>query len=389
MSGGCSHVASGTKGEALTVPVQRAPSSVSGTSQTGPWLFQPLQLRSVTLRNRIMVAPMCQYSCIDGYATDWHLVHLGSRAVGGAALVMAEASAVEARGRISANDAGIWEDGHVGAWAGVARFIAGQGAVPAIQLAHAGRKASVHRPWDGGAPLTPAEGAWETVSASAIPFADAWHTPRSLSGEEIGGIVQAFADAARRSLDAGFQVVEIHGAHGYLLNQFLSPLSNHRTDRYGGSFENRTRLLLEVVEATRAVWPEHLPLLVRFSCTEWTDGGWSADDTVVLSRLLAERGVDLIDCSSGGNVSTARIPLAPGYQVPYAERVKREAGILSGAVGLITNAELAEEIVANGRADAVLLARELLRDPYWPLHAAQTLGADIDYWPAQYARARR
>jgi 2,4-dienoyl-CoA reductase-like NADH-dependent reductase (Old Yellow Enzyme family) len=373
----------------LTVPVQQPVGSIVGTSQHGPRLFEPLQLRSLTLRNRIMVAPMCQYSCVDGYATDWHLVHLGSRAVGGAGLVMAEASAVEARGRISPHDAGIWEDGHVNAWAGVARFIASQGAVPAIQLAHAGRKASVHRPWNGGAPLTPDEGAWQTVSASAIPFTDGWHVPDALSPDEIVGIIRAFEAAARRSLEAGFQVVEIHGAHGYLLNQFLSTISNQRTDRYGGSFENRTRLLLEVVEATRAIWPAHLPLFVRLSCTEWVDGGWSADDTVRLAPLLAERGVDLIDCSTGGNVATARIPMAPGYQVQFAERVRREAGVVSGAVGLITAPELAEEIVANGRADAVLLARELLRDPYWPLHAAKALGADIDYWPPQYIRAKR
>jgi 2,4-dienoyl-CoA reductase-like NADH-dependent reductase (Old Yellow Enzyme family) len=373
----------------LTVPVQQNVGSIVGTSQHGPRLFEPIQLRSLTLRNRIMVAPMCQYSCVDGYATDWHLVHLGSRAVGGAGLVMAEASAVEARGRISPHDAGIWEDGHINAWAGVARFIASQGAVPAIQLAHAGRKASVHRPWHGGAPLRPDEGAWQTVSASAIPFADGWHVPDALSLDEVDGIVNAFEAAARRALEAGFQVVEIHGAHGYLLNQFLSPISNARTDRYGGSFENRTRLLLEVVEATREVWPAHLPLFVRLSCTEWVDGGWSGDDTVVLSRLLAERGVDLIDCSSGGNVARARIPMGPGYQVQFAERVRREAGVVSGAVGLITVPELAEEIVANGRADAVLLARELLRDPYWPLHAAKALGAEIDYWPAQYVRAKR
>jgi 2,4-dienoyl-CoA reductase-like NADH-dependent reductase (Old Yellow Enzyme family) len=376
----------------LTVPVQSAQrnvGSIVGTSQHGPRLFEPLQLRSLTLRNRIMVAPMCQYSCEDGYPTNWHLVHLGSRAVGGAGLVMAEASAVEARGRISPHDAGIWEDGHIGAWAGVARFISSQGAVPAIQLAHAGRKASVHRPWDGGAPLAADEGAWQTVSASAIPFTDGWHTPQALTLDEVGGIVRSFEAAARRALEAGFQVVEIHGAHGYLLHQFLSPLSNHRTDRYGGSFENRTRLLLEVVEATRAVWPKQLPLFVRLSCTEWVEDGWSAADTVVLARLLSERGVDLIDCSTGGNVATARIPMAPGYQVQFAERVRREAGVVSGAVGLISAPELAEEIVANGRADAVLLARELLRDPYWPLHAAMALGAEIDYWPAQYIRAKR
>jgi 2,4-dienoyl-CoA reductase-like NADH-dependent reductase (Old Yellow Enzyme family) len=372
----------------LTVLVQQNVGSIVGVSKTGPRLFEPLHLRSLTLRNRIMVAPMCQYSCVDGYPTDWHLVHLGSRAVGGAALVMAEASAVEARGRISSHDAGIWEDGHTAAWAGIARFIADQGAVPAIQLAHAGRKASVHRPWHGGAPLRPDEGAWQTVSASAIPFAEGWHTPDALTTDKVVDIVTAFQSAARRAVDAGFQVVEIHGAHGYLLNQFLSPLSNYRTDRYGGSFENRTRLLLEVVEATRAVWPARLPLFVRLSCTEWTDGGWDGDDTVALAPLLAERGVDLIDCSSGGNVATARIPMAPGYQVQFAERVRREAGVVSGAVGLITSPELAEDIVANGRADAVLLARELLRDPYWPLHAARALRADVEYWPAQYVRAK-
>src|SRR3954451_13948618 len=295
----------GGQGEALTVPVQRAQQNVGsivGTSQLGPRLFEPLELRSLTMRNRIMVAPMCQYSCVDGYATDWHLVHLGSRAVGGAGLVMAEASAVEARGRISPHDAGIWEDGHIGAWAGVARFIESQGAVPAIQLAHAGRKASVHRPWQGGAPLRPDEGAWPTVSASAIPFADGWHTPDALSLDEIGGIVKAFEDAAIRSLEAGFQVIEIHGAHGYLLNQFLSPLSNQRTDRYGGSFENRTRLLLEVIEAVRREWPERLPLFVRISATDWTEDGWDLEHSVELARQLRRLPVDLVDCSSGGIV---------------------------------------------------------------------------------------
>lgn len=373
----------------MTVPVQQNVGSIVGASRHGPRLFEPLTLRSLTLRNRIMVAPMCQYSCVDGYATDWHLVHLGSRAVGGAALVMTEAAAVEARGRISNHDAGIWEDGHIKAWAGAARFIKSQGAVPAIQLAHAGRKASVHRPWQGGAPLTADEGAWQTVSASPLPFADGWHTPAALTTDEVGGIVTLFKAAAQRSLEAGFEVVEIHAAHGYLLNQFLSPLSNHRMDQYGGSFENRTRLLLDVVDAVRAVWPDHLPLFVRLSCTEWVDGGWNGDDTVVLSRQLAARGVDFIDCSSGGNVATAQIPMAPGYQVPFAGRVRREADVPSGAVGLITVPEFAESIIASGQADAILLARELLRDPYWPLHAASALGADIDYWPAQYTRAKR
>lgn len=373
----------------MSVPVQRNLGSVVGTSASGPRLFEPLQLRGVTLRNRIMVAPMCQYSSVDGYPTDWHLVHLGSRAVGGAGLVMTEASAVEARGRISPHDAGIWDDSHVEPWARIARFVREHGAVPAMQLAHAGRKASVHRPWHGGAPLTPDEGAWQTVAPSAIPFAEGWHTPRALSVEEIGEVVAAFGAAAERALAAGFEVVEIHGAHGYLGHEFLSPISNRRTDQYGGTFENRVRFLLEVAEACRAVWPERLPLLVRLSCTDWVDGGWDVEQTVELSRRLAARGVDLIDCSSGGNVATAKIPMAPGYQVRFAEQVRREAGVPTGAVGLITVPEQAEDIVANGRADAVLLARELLRDPYWPLHAARALGADVNYWPAQYVRAKR
>jgi 2,4-dienoyl-CoA reductase-like NADH-dependent reductase (Old Yellow Enzyme family) len=358
-------------------------------ARVGPRLFEPITFRSVTARNRIFVAPICQYSCDDGYPTDWHLVHLGSRAVGGAGIVIAEASAVEARGRISPEDAGIWQDGHTEAWARIARFIGEQGAVPAIQLAHAGRKASVHRPWDGGAPLGPDEGAWQTVAPSAIPFDDSWHVPHALSVAEIGEVVQAFWRAAERALDAGFQMIEIHGAHGYLAHEFLSPFSNRRDDAYGGSFENRLRFLLETVEATRAVWPERLPLFVRVSSTDWVEGGWDVEQTVELVRLLAVRGVDLIDCSSGGNVAAAKIPLAPGYQVRFAERVRQETGIPTGAVGLITSPEQAEGIVAYGRADAVLLARELLRDPYWPLHAARDLGADIDYWPPQYLRAKR
>jgi 2,4-dienoyl-CoA reductase-like NADH-dependent reductase (Old Yellow Enzyme family) len=352
-------------------------------------LFRPLALRSLTARNRIAVAPMCQYSCEDGYPTDWHLVHLGSRAVGGAAIVIAEASGVEARGRISPNDAGIYQDGHVDAWVRTTRFISERGAIPAIQLAHAGRKASVHRTWDGGGSLTPEEGAWETVAPSAIPFDAGWHTPHELSVAEIQEVVGAFKTAAERSLVAGFELVEIHGAHGYLLHEFLSPISNHRQDAYGGSFENRARFPLEVVEAVRAVWPERLPLFVRLSATDWVDGGWDIEQTVELSRRLAERGVDLIDCSSGGNVASAKIPMGPGYQVRFAEQVRREANIATGAVGLITAPEYAEEIVSTGRADVVLLARELLRDPYWPLRAGRELGADVDYWPVQYWRARR
>jgi 2,4-dienoyl-CoA reductase-like NADH-dependent reductase (Old Yellow Enzyme family) len=376
----------------LAVPVQQPAPAVApapAPARHGPRLFEPLRLRSLTLRNRIMVAPMCQYSSVDGFPTDWHLVHLGSRAVGGAALVMQEATAVEARGRISAHDAGIWDDRHVEAYAPIARFIREHGAVPAIQLAHAGRKASVHRPWDGGAPLTADEGAWETVAPSAVPFDDGWHTPRALTVAEIGEVVDAFRRAAERALAAGFEVLEIHGAHGYLIHEFLSPISNRRADRYGGAFEHRARLALEVAEAVRAVVPDHLPLLFRVSATDWVEGGWDVEQTVELARLLAARGVDLIDCSSGGNVAAARIPMRPGYQVPFAERVRREAGVMTGAVGLIQSAELAEEIVANERADAVLMARNLLWDPYWPLHAAKELGASVDYWPDQYVRARR
>jgi len=316
-------------------------------------------------------------------------VHLGSRAVGGAAIVIAEASGVEARGRISPQDAGIWQDGHVDAWARTTAFIAEQGAIPAIQLAHAGRKASVHRTWQGGASLTADEGAWETVAPSAIPFDDGWHTPHALDVDEIQDVVAAFRASAERALAAGFQLIEIHGAHGYLLHEFLSPISNQRQDQYGGSFANRARFVLEVTEAVRSVWPEQLPLFVRLSSTDWVEGGWDIEQTVELSRLLGARGVDLIDCSSGGNVASAKIPMRPGYQVPFAEQVRRGAGVLTGAVGLITAPEYAEEIVANGRADVVLLARELLRDAYWPLRAGRELGADVQYWPIQYWRARR
>ena len=373
----------------MAVPVQQRSGSIVGVPRTGPALFQPIELRGLTARNRIAVAPMCQYSCEDGYPTDWHLVHLGSRAVGGAAIVIAEASAVEARGRISPQDAGIWQDGHVEAWARTAAFIAEQGAIPAIQLAHAGRKASVHRTWEGGASLTPDEGAWETVAPSAIPFDEGWHVPHALDVGEIRDVIGAFRTAAERALAAGFQLIEIHGAHGYLLHEFLSPISNQRQDRYGGAFENRVRIVLEVTEAVRSVWPERLPLFARLSTTDWVDGGWDVEQTVALSRLLSARGVDLIDCSSGGNVASAKIPMRPGYQVPFAEQVRREASVPTGAVGLITAPEHAEEIVANGRADMVLLARELLRDPYWPLRAGRELGDEVAYWPIQYWRARR
>ncbi|MFN3652041.1 MAG: NADH:flavin oxidoreductase/NADH oxidase [Armatimonadota bacterium] len=351
-------------------------------------LFEPLTLRDLTLRNRIAVAPMCQYSSEDGFANDWHLVHLGSRAVGGAGLVIAEATAVEARGRISPQDLGIWEDAHVEPLSRVTRFIREHGAVAGIQLAHAGRKASTARPWEGGRPVTEAQGGWRpVVGPSALPFADGYPVPEALTEDGIRGIVDAFAEGARRSLLAGFELVEIHAAHGYLLHEFLSPLSNRREDRYGGSWENRTRLVREVVTAVRRVWPERLPLFVRFSATDWVEGGWDVEQSVELARALRPLGVDLIDCSSGGSVPSAgAIPIGPGYQTPLAQRIREGAGIPTGAVGLITRPEQADHIVRTGQADLVFLARELLRDPYWPLRAARELGQPIPA-PAQYQRA--
>jgi 2,4-dienoyl-CoA reductase-like NADH-dependent reductase (Old Yellow Enzyme family) len=350
-------------------------------------LFDPLTLRGVTLHNRIAVSPMCQYSASDGRANDWHFVHYGSRAMGGAGLVIAEATAVTPQGRISPQDLGLWSDDQVEPLARVVRFIEAHGAVAGVQLAHAGRKASTRRPWDGGDTAPPSEGGWDDVVApSAVPFADGHLVPLALDQAGIASVVRAFADGARRAYGAGVRVIELHAAHGYLLHQFLSPLSNRRTDRYGGSFENRTRLVRDVVHAIRVVWPEELPLFARLSATDWTDGGWDADQTVELARMLKEDGVDLIDCSSGGNVAGARIPLGPAYQVPFAERVRREAGIATGAVGLITEAAQADAIIRDGKADLVLLARELLRDPYWPLRAARELG-QAGRWPAQYLRA--
>jgi 2,4-dienoyl-CoA reductase-like NADH-dependent reductase (Old Yellow Enzyme family) len=349
-------------------------------------LFTPLAVRDVTLRNRIAVSPMCQYSSQDGFANDWHLVHLGSRASGGAGLVIMEASAVEPRGRISPADMGIWKDEHIEFLARITRFVRGQGAAAGIQLAHAGRKASTRPPWEGGGVVPEAEGGWQTVAPSAIPFNPEDPAPAELSKTEIHRIVDAFAAAARRALKAGFQVAEIHGAHGYLMHEFLSPLSNHRTDEYGGPFANRARFGLEVVEAVRASWPANLPLLLRISATDWAEGGWDIDEAVELARLVRPLGVDLIDCSSGGLARHQKIALAPGYQVPFAERIRREAGIPTGAVGLITSAGQADAIVRSGQADMVLLAREFLRDPYFPLHAAKALGAEIKA-PVQYSRA--
>jgi 2,4-dienoyl-CoA reductase-like NADH-dependent reductase (Old Yellow Enzyme family) len=351
-------------------------------------LFAPFALRGVALRNRIVLSPMCQYSSEDGFATDWHLVHLGARAVGGAGLVITEAAAVLPEGRISPWDLGLWKDAHVSGLTRIAAFLTEHGAVPGIQLAHAGRKASVARPWEGGKPLPPERGGWRpVVGPSPVPFAEQWPVPEPLDATGIARVVDAFAAATARALAAGFRVVEVHAAHGYLLHEFLSPLANRRDDAYGGSFENRIRLLCEVVEVVRRRWPAELPLLVRVSATDWIDGGWTANDTVRLAKRLASLGVDLVDCSTGGVAPGATIPVGPGYQVPFAERVRREAGIATGAVGLVTDPRQADAIVREGQADVVLLGRELLRDPYWPLHAARTLGQPGP-WPPQYLRAR-
>jgi 2,4-dienoyl-CoA reductase-like NADH-dependent reductase (Old Yellow Enzyme family) len=349
-------------------------------------LFSAFTLRRVEFRNRIFVSPMCQYSSRDGMPNEWHLVHLGSRAVGGAALVMVEATAVSPEGRISPGDTGIWTDAHARAFTPVASFIKSQGAVPAIQLAHAGRKASTDVPWRGGAPLSEAEGGWQTLAPSALPFGR-YPVPREMSAEDIERVTLEFAEAARRSLAAGFEVAEIHMAHGYLLHEFLSPLSNKREDQYGGDQEGRMRFPLRVAEAVRAEWPRHLPLFVRISATDWAEGGWDLEQSVEFSRRLLEAGVDLIDCSSGALVPGVKIAVAPGYQVPFAARIRREARIATGAVGMITEAQQAEEIISNGEADAVFLARAMLRDPYWTLHAAKTLGVDVP-WPVQYERAK-
>lgn len=350
-------------------------------------LYEPLTLRGVTLRNRIGVSPMCEYSSVDGFADDWHLVHLGSRAVGGAGLVIAEATGVTADGRISPFDLGIYRDEHVETLSRITRFVAAQGAVPGMQLSHAGRKASTDAPWRGGKPLSPEEGGWRPIHApSAIAFSDRSPAPEALDHGGIARVVAAFRDAARRALAAGFQVIELHGAHGYLLHEFLSPLSNHRTDEYGGSFGNRIRLFVEVVEAVRTVWPESLPLMARFSCTDWAPGGWDVEQSIALARVLAPLGVDLVDCSSGGIVPGVKIPVGPGYQVGLAERIRHDTPVATAAVGLITDAAQADEIIRSGRADMVFLARQLLRDPYWPLHAAKTLSANVT-WPVQYQRA--
>ncbi len=350
-------------------------------------LFSPISFRELTLPNRIAVSPMCQYSSVDGFANDWHLVHLGARAAGGAGLVFTEAAAVLPEGRITPNDLGIWKDEHVAMLARIVDFLHGQGAHVGIQIAHAGRKASMNRPWDGERMLSPEENGWTNVVApSPVAFAANYAKPHELDAAGIAAVKQAFAAAARRALTAGFDIIEIHAAHGYLLHEFYSPLSNQRTDSYGGSFDNRIRLLVETVDSVRAEWPKRLPLFVRISATDWTEGGWDMKQSVALARVLKQHGVDLIDTSSGGNVAGAKIPTGPSYQVTFAEEIRREAGIATGAVGQITEPMQADQIVRNGEADLVLLAREFLRDPYWPLHAAEALGAAMT-WPPQYLRA--
>jgi 2,4-dienoyl-CoA reductase-like NADH-dependent reductase (Old Yellow Enzyme family) len=351
-------------------------------------LFSPLTLRDLTLRNRIGVSPMCQYSSVDGFASDWHLVHLGGLATGGAGLVIAEATAVLPEGRISPHDLGLWHDDHMPMLRRITQFVKAQGAAVGVQLAHAGRKASTARPWEGGGTVRPEQGGWTTVMApSAIRYSERYPEPQALDAAGIAAVIAGFRDAAARAITSGFDVIELHAAHGYLLHSFLSPLTNHRDDAYGGSFANRSRLLLDVVDAVRSVWPATHPLFVRVSATDWAEGGWEVQDTVVLARALAERGVDVLDCSSGGLVAHQRIPLGPGYQVPLAARVKHEAGVRTAAVGLITEAAQAAAIVAEEQADLVLMARALLRNPRWPLEAARSLGADAA-WPPQYERGR-
>ena len=351
-------------------------------------LFEPIQLREIVLKNRIVVSPMCQYSSEDGFANDWHLVHLGSRAVGGAGLIILEASAVSPEGRITHSDLGLWKDDHIPFLKRISEFLQSHGTVPGIQLAHAGRKASRHVPWHGGASLTAEEGAWKTIAPSGIPFREGEPAPLPMAKEDINKLINDFHAAAIRALKAGFKLLEIHAAHGYLINEFLSPISNKRTDEYGGSFENRTRLLIEITRAIRQVWPLEWPLSVRISATDWVEGGWSCDDSVKLALVLKNEQVDLIDCSSGGNSPAQKIQAIPLYQVPFAERIRKEADILTGAVGLITTVQQAEQILERHQADLVIFARHLLRDPYFPLHAAKELGVDMQ-WPVQYERAKK
>jgi len=350
-------------------------------------LFERVKIRNIELKNRLVVSPMCQYSSVDGFANDWHLVHLGSRAVGGAALVFTEATAVSPEGRISPDDMGIWKDEHIDFLKRISGFIKQHGSVPGIQLAHAGRKASHFSPWKGGKFLNPAEGAWQTLAPSAVPYKEGEPMPKEMTIVEIEQLIEDFRLSTERALQAGFEVFEVHAAHGYLINEFLSPLSNHREDEYGGSFENRIRLLIAIVKEMRTVIGNDRLLFVRISVTDWVSGGWNEGDSVQLAKILKELGVDVIDCSSGGNSHEQKIPVGPLYQVPFSEKIKKETGILTAAVGLITTAEESEEILSENKADLVVMARELLREPYFPLHAAKTLGAEVE-WPVQYERAK-
>jgi 2,4-dienoyl-CoA reductase-like NADH-dependent reductase (Old Yellow Enzyme family) len=353
-----------------------------------PHLFRPIRFRSVEARNRIMLSPMCQYSAQDGLASDWHFMHLGARAAGGAGIVFTEAVHVEPRGRITRHCLGLWNDQQRDQLARIAGFVLGQGAIPGIQLGHAGRKASVGRPWEGSHPVPRSAGGWETISPSDLPYAEGWPIPRPMTHEEIATAMETLRASTRRARDAGFLILELHAAHGYLIHQFLSPLSNRREDEYGGSFDNRIRFLMESVAAVRSEWPEDRPLFLRLSATDWVEGGWSIDDSVRLARLLADRGdVDLIDCSSGGNSPRQQIPIHPGYQIPFSSRLRTEAGISTGAVGLIHGPDLAESVIANGQADLVVLGRALLADPAWPLRAATHLKATDVVWPVQYERS--
>ena len=351
-----------------------------------PQLFRPIALRSVTARNRIMVSPMCQYSATDGVANDWHFQNLASRAVGGAGIVFVEMTNVEARGRITAGCMGLWNDTQRDALARIARFVKTQGAVAGIQLAHAGRKASVTRPWEGGKGLTPAQGGWPIIAPSAVPFGVGHPVPQEMDAATIADIVSKFAASTRRAREAGFEAIELHGAHGYLISSFLSPIANRRTDRYGGSFENRIRFLLEVVDAVRSEWPDDKPLFVRISCTDWMEGGWDLESSVKLAQVLKSGGkVDLIDCSSGGVDPRQKVRAFPGYQVPFSAAIRSRAGIATCAVGMISAPEMAEKIITDGQADLIVMARAFLNDPYWPLHAARALKAKIP-WPSQYER---
>ncbi len=351
-------------------------------------LFSPLKIRGIGLKNRIVVSPMCQYSSVNGMPNDWHLVHLGSRAVGGAGLVIMEATAVSPEGRITPDDAGIWNDDQANAYRKITAFISSLNSIPGIQLAHAGRKASTYSPWKGNGGVKIKEGGWQTIAPSAVPYAENYPNPVEMSAEDIRSIINFFKEAAERSLKAGFRLIELHMAHGYLVHEFLSPLSNHRKDNYGGNLENRCRLALDISKAVREVIPEEMPLFARISSTDWVKDGWDIEQSVQLAKWLKETGVDLIDCSSGGNIADAIVPAGPGYQVVFSQRIKREVGILTAAVGFITSPVQAENIVRTNQADVVILAREILRNPYWPLHAARELNAEVE-WPVQYLRAKR